>query len=435
MSDLTTELWRRYGSLSYRDLPDDVRTVATHCILDWFGCALAGSQEPLAEILRDEFGLTQGNCTILGSDLRASASHAALINGAAGHALDFDDTHPIMLGHSTVPILPAALAVAEEQHCSGEELIAAFVVGVELACRLGAAIGPEHYAKGWHVTSSIGVFGATAAAAKLLGLDDERFGHAIGLAASRSNGLKANFGTMTKPLHAGNAAESGVVAARLASRGFTANPDAFSSGQGLVEAAGGGTVRLQDVERLSERWLIESTLFKYHAACYLTHAAIEATGSLNVAAGDLEKAMVTVNPALLDICAIAHPKTGLEAKFSLAATIAITLLGDDTADPATFNDTRVNEPAVKSLIERVEVKTDELLSGTQSRLRLEMRDGAVHETECDTGIPASDLDTQGRKLRAKYTGIARPVLGERSEVLAQRIERLAELGDAVLLSV
>jgi 2-methylcitrate dehydratase PrpD len=434
-TDLTHAFWERFAAVTIQDLPAATRTVASHCILDWTGCALAGSREALSEILRAEFATVAGKSSVVGTDLRTGATQAALVNGAAGHALDFDDTHASMGGHPSVAILPAALAVVEDEGRSGADLLTAFVVGVELACRLGTAIGPAHYIKGWHVTSTIGVFGAAAAAAKLLGLDAVGFGAAMGLAASQSSGLKANFGTMTKPFHAGRAAQSGVVAARLAARGFTANPNAFSTRQGLVEAAGSGEVCDEALAGISDRWLIDDTLFKYHAACYLTHAAIEATATLrdDVLASELETAIVTVHPALLDVCAIAQPKTGLEAKFSLAATVAMTLLGDDTADPSSFNDARVREPEVQALIDRVQVVADERTGVTESGVKLQAHDGTTREASCDTGVPASDLEAQGRKLRAKYLGLARPVLGERAEDLARRIENLAGVEDAATL--
>ena len=183
--------WKKYKKLTYADLPDDVVKVASQCILDWYGCALAGSAEPLALILRDEFGSRLGNSTVIGSNLRLDAPTAALLNGASGHALDFDDTGATTGCHSTAPVLPAVIAVAEEIGASGEELVAAFVVGVEVEGRINLAMGPEHYAMGWHTTATYGAFGATAAVSHLLKLDDAQYGIAMGLAASHASGVKA----------------------------------------------------------------------------------------------------------------------------------------------------------------------------------------------------------------------------------------------------
>jgi len=339
-------LWDRYRGLTYAELPDDVKTVAGHCIRDWFACVLAGVDEPLAAILREEFADRVGPCTLVGTGLHSHATVAALINGATSHALDFDDTSMSMGGHPTAPVFPAALALAEERGASGAELITALVVGIEIESLLGSAIGSKHYAKGWHVTSTMGVFGAAAAASFLLRLNTEQFGHAMGLAASQAGGLKANFGTMTKPFHAGHAAERGLLSARLAARGFTANPDAFSGNQGLVEAAGVGTLDQARLAATDGRWLISDTLFKYHAACYLTHAAIESCLQLHTAVDpvDLSTATVTVHPSLLDICAIPRPSTGLEAKFSLTGTTAMAILGSTPQVRQPLSTTSFNNP-------------------------------------------------------------------------------------------
>ena len=191
-----------------------------------------------------------------------------MINGAAGHALDFDDTSAVMGAHASVPLLPAVLAVAEEQGRSGADVLTAYVVGMEVQSRIGTSIGTEHYAKGWHTTSTIGVFGAAAATSWLLGLDNEGFATAMGIAASSASGLKANFGTMTKPLHPGQAAERGVLAARLAARGYTANAEAIDGNQGFAQAAGSGALDGKRLARLADSWATPKTLFKYHAACH-----------------------------------------------------------------------------------------------------------------------------------------------------------------------
>ena len=421
----TSALWERFGRLDAADLPPEIATVARQCILDWFACAVAGSAEPLSRILREELVTAEGEASIVGTGQRSGARTAALVNGAASHALDYDDTHLVLGGHSTVPVFPAALALAEELDRSGADLLAAFVAGVEIETRLGAGIGPSHYAKGWHATSSIGIFGATAAASRLLDLDAEQFGRAMGLAASQASGLKANFGTMTKPFHAGHAAERGLLAAQLARRGFTANPDALDANQGLSQAAADGHWHDERMDALDD-WLLPQTLFKYHAACYLTHAAIEATASLGPAADAVERITVTVNPGHLDVCAIPRPRTGLEAKFSLTATTAFTVLGIDTTDPASFVDEHAADERVRALIERVDVDTDPELRNTQVRVEV-VADGRTRVAEYDTGVPATDLDAQGAKLRAKFSNLVEPLLGGDAKALAERIEHVTAL--------
>lgn len=418
MTELTDSLWARFGTLSPADLPDDVRTVANHCILDWFGCAVGGSAEPLALILQDEFTAGSGACTIVGTRRRGDVFRAALVNGAAGHALDFDDTSPLMGGHASVPLLPAVLAVAEAQGRSVADAVTAFVVGLEVQARIGMSIGTEHYGKGWHTTSTMGVFGAAAATCWLLGLDADGFGTAMGVAASNASGVKANFGTMTKPLHPGQAAERGVMAARLAARGFTANAAAVDGNQSLAQAAGSGSLDYQRIQQWSDRWATPRTLFKFHAACHLTHAGIEATTEVlrRIGVGpdntdDVQQVTLTVNPSILDVCGIPNPSNGLEAKFSLRGTQALLLNGVNTASSAAFGDEPINRPAVQSTIDRVVVQTDTALPQLATRVSVRSG-GAEHDAHVDMGQPATDLDLQGHKLRAKFDALVQPILGD-----------------------
>lgn len=431
LAGVTAGLVERWRNLTLADLPAEALEVARQCVLDWTGCALAGSREPLAQILSEQVAAAEpGASTLLGRSQRCGLRTAALVNGAAGHALDFDDTHMFLIGHPTVPVLPAALALAEQHDLSGERLLVAFVAGVELECRVGALLNPGHYRLGWHATGSVGVFGAATACAHLLDLGAEPFGHAIGLAGTQSAGLKASFGTMAKPLHAGKAASDGLLAALLASGGFTGNPAIVEAPQGLAAAAAGQTIDPSRLERLEGRFLIRSTLFKYHAACYLTHAAINATLSLReqVSPEDVESIELWVAPEVLDVCNIAEPRTGLEGKFSLRATAAMALLGDDTADLGSYNDSRMNHPDLVSLRDRVQVVPTEGRASTQAKVVVATRDGRRLEADGDTGVPAPDLALQLDRLSAKFRALATPVLGaERALALEEAIGRLETL--------
>ena len=402
VSTLTDRLWERFGRLTIDQIPAEAVTVAHHCILDWFGCALAGSREPLSQMLRDELAADGGACSLIGTPGRADPLKAALINGAAGHALDFDDSSAVMLGHPSAPVLPAVVAAAEQDMRSGVDALAAYVVGVEVQSRIGMAIGAEHYAKGWHTTSTVGVLGAAAAVAWLLGLDAQQFGTAMGIAASGSSGLKANFGTMTKPLHAGQAAERGLLAARLASRGYTAGRDAVAGSQGLAQAAGSGGLDYGRIDEWGDRWATTQALFKHHAACHCTHAGIEAMTSLldnGVERDEVERVTLTVNPSILDMCGIPEPVTGLEAKFSLRGTQALLVAGVDTAAPTSFEDGPINRPDVQALIQRVMIETDDTLDDLATLVEVVTTSG-THRACRDVSLPASDLAAQGEQLRS-----------------------------------
>ena len=239
-ADLTRTLARRAASLSWDDLPTPVREVARQCVLDYLGCAIAGAGDRLVHVLVDEIAEAGGTAQagIVGDRLRVPAAAAALVNGAAGHALDFDDVNIAMPGHPTVAILPGLLALGESEGRSGREVLTAFVAGYETACRIGTALLPGHYQIGFHATGTIGCFGAAAACARLLGLDAEATAVALGIAGTQAAGLKSQFGTMCKPFHAGKAAQNGLLAARLAARGFSSRPDILECVQGFAMTHG-----------------------------------------------------------------------------------------------------------------------------------------------------------------------------------------------------
>ncbi len=422
------QAWDKYGHLTYDDLPEEVKTVAHQCVLDWFGCALAGSREPLSGILRDEFSLRQGRCRVLGSNLHLDPATAALLNGASGHALDYDDTSAAVGCHATAPVLPAVLAIVEEIGASGAELMTALVVGVEIEGRIGNAIGPKHYLNGWHTTATYGTFGAAAGVAHLLKLDTSQYATAMALAASAASGVKANFGTMTKPYHAGQAAERGLVAARLAARGFTANADAVNGNQGYVQAAGIGRVNSARLEQIADSWLILDSLFKYHAACYLTHATIDSVIGLRkqLQASSLQGLELSVNPSILDICGIAEPKTGLEGKFSLRANAALAWLGHDTSNPETYADEVICRDDVQATLAKVRVASDEALTQMQTRVHCATDQSEELNAFSDTSIPCPDLAAQGERLAAKFDALSAPLVRDPAS-LRDQILHLSDL--------
>ncbi len=421
-----------FHALRPSSIPDSSRAVARQSILDWFGCALAGSREPLSNILRQELA-AGGPVTVVGTGLRASALDAALINGAAGHALDYDDTHLSMTGHPTAAILPAVLALAEEADAPGEDVLTAFVAGVEVACRLGLCLGGEHYRLGWHTTGTVGTVGAAAACARLRGLDEEAFRNALNLAATQAAGLKASFGSMAKPLHAGKAAMNGLLSARLSAREFVGASNAFDGPEGLLAAGAAGKADPAALEAASGRWLINDMLFKYHASCYLTHAAINAAATLPPAleGESLESVEVRVHPSLMGVCGIPQPASGLELKFSLRGTVAMTLLGLDTADAATFTEDLARRDDLVALRDRVTVVIDPGVASTVATVSATTRSGQHPAATYDTGKPERDLDLQQRRLSSKFRGLAGPVIGpDGARELESHIDRLEALPSA-----
>ncbi|GGC59533.1 MmgE/PrpD family protein [Chelatococcus reniformis] len=427
--------------LSYRDaeLPAAALTVARQCILDWFAVTLAGLEEPVARLLRDEVTPgSAGAATIVGTSIRCAPADAALVNGATSHALDYDDVHPLV-GHPTVAVLPAALAVAEAQGRSGAELLRAFVAGYEAAAAVGTLVMPSHYDRGFHSTGTVGSFGAAAAAGLLLGLDEAQMATALGLAGTQAAGLKSMFGTMAKPLHAGKAASNGVLAARLAARGFTAHPALLDVAQGFVATQSDGPGEGIEIAPPGER--VVGTLFKFHAACFLTHSTIEAVNDIrrahSFAAEDIAAIDLHVPAAHLGVCNIPSPMTGLEVKFSLRHTAALAARGDDTAAIGTYSDRCARDPALVALRERITVHGD-LPPRAVAEARIAMRSGTVHVGQVDVSVADTDLGRQGERLTAKFRSLAGAAVGEgRSERLRARIAALGAtetIGELVTLA-
>ena len=426
--DVTRRLAERASGLRYTDLPPDVVTVAKHCLLDWLGVTLAGAREPLTRLLLDQV-LEEGGqpqASLIGMGGKVSVSQAALVNGAAGHALDYDDVVEALRGHPTAPVMPAALAMAERRGASGQALLTAFVAGVETECRVGDLMGDSHYAKGWHATGTNGTFGAAAAVGRLLDLDAAAMARALGIAATQAAGLKSMFGTMCKPLHAGKAATNGVLAAMLASRGFTSREDVLDCAQGYCDTQTDGADPDKAVADLDRRFHLPETLFKYHAACYGTHGPIEAARGLRASpAFDLAKVQridVRVDPRCLAICNIPEPKTELEGKFSLRFTVAMALAGEETARLDAFSQRYIGDPKIVALRDRVRVDGSKPMGRAAAEVIVHQADGTVLRELADVSRPNPDLVAQGNKLTAKFMALAAPVIGD---------ERAAALRDAV----
>ena len=414
---LTRALARRALALRHEDLPPEIRALAVQCLLDTVGVAIAGVDDKLVGILAADLAAEgTGTTGVMGMALRLPPLSAALLNGTMAHALDYDDVNMAMPGHPSVAILPALLALAEAQGSTGPQVITAFVAGYETACRVGRSIAPGHYdGLGFHATGTVGTFGAAMACAHLLGLDEARTLHALGIAATSAAGLKSMFGTMCKPLHAGRAAQAGLQAARLAARGFTARPDSLECPQGFAATHSADYAPEAALADPPGGWHIRNNLFKYHAACYLTHAGIEAGRKLReqgVTPDSIAAITLKVDRTLDRVCNIAAPSTGLEAKFSLRLTAAMALAGTDTGRLDTYTEQVVGDPALHALRDRVVVDFQHGWSQTRAELDIRLTDQTTLHAGHDAGIPAPDVAVQGQRLATKFLGLVAPVLGD-----------------------
>jgi 2-methylcitrate dehydratase PrpD len=407
---------------------------ARHALLDWLGVTIAGAREPLSAMLRGELAQSGGPCSLIGAGAGADMHGAALINGAAGHALDYDDVAREMEGHPTCPVAPAVLALAEHSGASGAAVLDALVAGIEVENALGLMTRGAHYAAGFHATGTIGSFGAAVACARLMGLDTGATAAALGLAASQAAALKCNFGTMVKPLHAGKAAANGLMAARLAARGFTANPEAIEAPQGFMATQCPGFEATPFRPDPAAPYWIERTLFKYHAACYSTHAAIDAIGRLRrehgLSLADMAAMTLTVAPRHLKVCDIPEPRTGLQMKFSLRHLAALALDGVETGALETYCDANASDPRYVAARRKVTVVAEPERDRMVSRVGITLTDGQRLEAEADTGQPATNLPDQWQRLARKFSAVAEPVIGpEKAARIVARIDAFDQADD------
>jgi len=358
-----------------------------------------------------------------------------LINASAADALDFSDTNLAMRGHTTPAVVATALALAEIGNAFGNDLLNAMVAGIEMECRVGLLVNRPMLRKGFHPTGNLATFGATAAAARLLNLDPDRWAHALGLAATQAAGLLASGGTMSKPLHSGRAAMSGMLAAKLAGRDFIARPDAIEAPDGFLETH--ATNRDDHAgDSVNGHYLILNTVFKCHAACQLTHGSIENmfkfTHEYKVAPDDVNRIEIQVSPVCLTVCNIQEPTTGLEAKFSLRTVAAMALLGDNTRDISTYTAERAVDPEVRRLRERIFVTPRDDLGGGLSVAIAKLTNDRTLTATSDSYQPQSDPASQHAIVSRKFMSLVVPVLGEaNAQELLRRLLAIDEFPSVV----
>ena len=436
------------------DFPPALIEEGRRCITDGVGVMLAGSVDACARIVQEQLGAQGGNleASILGSaGLRGPASLAARANGTAGHALDFDDTQLSnapdrifgLLTHPTVAPLAAGLAVAEREDASGARLLEAFLVGFEVECKISEAIHPRHYMEGFHSTATVGALGATATAAKLAGLSRGELSMALGIAASLASGIRLGFGTMTKPLHAGRAAENGVLAVELASRGFTAGRDALEAPWGFFRVFGGGF----DPDRLNlgtpYTLLDPGVSVKMFPCGSLSHPSLAAlldfVRDRDIAADDVERVTFRAGRNILNPLRYLDPQNAFEAKFSVPFLLASALLRRRVGI-AEFSDDFVRSPEVVALMRRIAVEFDgEIDARGYDRMRSAMdvhvRGGSRFTIEADTYPGGPERPLTREELRQKFLDCATQALppepAAEALALVERIDEAPRVAEVV----
>ncbi|WP_227356468.1 MmgE/PrpD family protein [Haladaptatus salinisoli] len=424
------------ATASFDDIPTDVVERAKRAIRDYVGVALYGSQHDVGERISSYVdGCLPGrDAAVLGRGT-ASPPGAALANGAFGHAIDYDDTFESIVIHPTSPVFPAALAGAQVAGGTGRDALTAYVVGVEAAFRTGHATYPSHYDNGWHSTGTVGTFGAAAAASSALGLTTEETEQAYGIAASCSSSLKKNFGTMTKPLHAGHAAQMGVRAATLADAGFTADGAVFEGeiGYGGVMTPGGEYDPAEITDDLGETWAVDDIGFKPYPSGVITHAAMDAVRELvereNLAPDDVESVRVALDDAASEMLIHADPDDALQAKFSIEFCLAA-ILRERDAGVREFSDEYVADPRTREEMAKVEREFEPNLFGGEfagygARVSLTTTDGERHVAVEKHAPGSPNNPVSDDRLDAKFFECAEPTVGrERADAVASAIDDL-----------
>ena len=438
---VTEEIVRFIDETRFEELPGEVVFRAKSLITDAVGTMLAGSSEAGSRILQAYVRETGGReeSTLVGTGIKIPASYAALANAAAGHALDFDSiqlsswpgtAHGIRI-HPTVPALAAALAVGEPRAISGRALILACVVGIEVACRVTEAIPPDSYQVAYQSTATMGGLGAAAAAGKILELDEEKMMRALGLAATMAAGLRENFGTMTKSFHSGRAAEAGVLAGRVAQKGFTAAPNILEARRGFFLAMGGKHDSGQISGKLGRPFfLIDPGLhIKRYPCAILTHPAIKAlldlTRTHGVKAENVKDMEIGVNEVVSSTLNHPEPKTGLEGKFSVAFPLALALL-ERKVGLTQFSDEKVADPQVVALMKRIKVYTDQRLQESggnevTARIEIHLKGGQTLQTLATLEKGPNQEWISENELAAKFRECAARVQHE------EQVEKLLDL--------
>ncbi len=445
---LTQEVAGFVAKTRSRDIPAEVSRLAKGFILDGFGVALAGSTDECSRIVQAHIRQMEAReeCAVLGTRLRAPAPKAALANGVAGHAMDYDDTQLStskeavygLLTHPTTPVLAAVLAIGEKEKINGQEFLLAYILGVEVECRIADAINPRHYQAGFHSTATMGGLGAAMAVGKVLRLKEEALVRTLGIAASMASGLRENFGTMTKPLHAGRAAENGVTAALLAQAGFTAATNILEAQRGFYNAMAGGYDESKIAGRLGRPYFMQQPgiSIKPYPSGSLSHPAqdliLDLVQEHNLHAENIESIDVGTNSNVPNALIYPMPKTALEAKFSIPFCMAIAVL-ERKAGIAQFTDKKVRDRRVVDLMKRVTLYVDDELEAlgydqVRSRIRIKLKDGRMIEGRYDVARGHPEKPMSWGELGEKFRDCADLVLPRKgAEEAIQLVAGLEQL--------
>lgn len=428
----------------YADIPQPVRHEAARSLLNWVGCAVGASRHETVERALAALSEFSGprEATVLGRGDRLDVMLAALMNGTTSHTFDFDDTHLKTIIHPSGPVASAILALSERKQLNGKGFLHAFILGVEAECRIGNAVYPSHYDVGWHITATAGVFGAAAAAGRVLGLNEQQMVWALGIAATQSSGLREMFGTMVKPMHPGYAAKNGLLAAFLASKNFTSAEQGIEGRRGFANVLATARNYAEITEKLGETWEISLNTYKPFACGIVEHPAIDGCIQLRnehkLKGEDIESITLKVHPLVLELTGKKTPQTGLEGKFSVYHSSAVAAI-HGAAGEAQYSDEVVRDPKVIALRDKVTATVDETMHEDQVHVTIKLKNGKVLEKIVEhvvgsLGKPMSDADLEA-KFRGQCAGILSGPGMEKLIKLCWDVEKLEDVAEVARASV
>jgi len=416
--EVTRILARYVVGSKLSDIPENVQREATRSIVNWLGCAVGGCRHETIDRALGALGDFSGKreATLLGRGEKLDIFLAALINGISSHVFDFDDTHLKTIIHPAGPIASALFALAEHRHISGADLLHAFILGVEVECRIGNAVYPEHYDVGWHITGTAGVFGAAAAVGKILGLDEQQMVWALGIAGTQSSGFREMFGTMCKPFHPGRAAQNGMMAAFLAEKNFTSSNQVLEAKRGFANVM--STARNYDeiTENLGKTFEVALNTYKPFACGIVIHPSIDGgvqlKRELGLTGDEIEKVELRVAPLVLELTGKKTPQTGLESKFSVYHSLAVAIIRGEAGEHE-YSDECVRDPKVIALRDKVNATIDKSMRDDEAYVTVTLKDGRVVEKHVPHAIGSLERPLSDADIEAKFKGLSDVILGEK----------------------
>jgi 2-methylcitrate dehydratase PrpD len=429
---ITRALAEFVASHPSRGWSDAVDHEAHRTFLNWLGCAVgaAGHESTASALAAVRMLEPAAQASVAGRRDKVDVASAALLNGISSHTFDFDDTHLKTIIHPAGPVASAVLALAEHLGASGRAMIDALVLGIDVACRLGNVVYPEHYDRGWHITGTTGMFGAAAGCARLLGLDAERTAMALGIAASQPVGLREQFGTMTKPFHPGGAARAGLMSALMARHGFTSSPRAIEAARGWAQVVSTRCRWTEATDELGQRFEISFNTYKPFACGIVIHPSIDACVQLRergIRAADIERIELKVHSLVLELTGKKEPADGLQGKFSVYHGCAAGLIFGRAAEEE-YADDIVSRPDVVDLRRRVVATVDDSIDEASADVTAVLKDGRRVHVFVEHAIGSLARPMSDAQLEDKFSHLAVPVIG------AERNRRLLDacwaVGDA-----